>query len=137
MEGKWRRSNQSSSRSRPALVFFDHVRIRSSSWLRAFLLDPACCSSCRRYELNKPFFWLFRISGIIGALCYLFVISTHWPEEEEEAENEEEYQKVSDGVSYFKNCNNYFIFQGPIINEENINVEMIRTTSEIQRQEFY
>ena len=33
--------------------------------------------------------------------------------------------------------NIYRKIQAPIVNEENINVEMIRTTSEIQRQEFY
>ncbi|CBY15913.1 unnamed protein product [Oikopleura dioica] len=73
---------------------------------------------------SAHFFWIPLVAplvgGVIGALCYLFVISAHWPEEEKKIE--EEYQKVSDGE---------------IISDENINVEMIRTTSEIQRQEFY
>ena len=38
---------------------------------------------------------------------------------------------------YPSSRNNYRLIQGPVVNEENINVEMIRTTSEIQRQEFY
>jgi len=49
---------------------------------------------------SAHFFWIPLVAplvgGVIGALCYLFVISAHWPEEEE-SENEEEYKKVSDG----------------------------------------
>lgn len=48
---------------------------------------------------SAHFFWIPLVAplvgGVIGALCYLFVISAHWPEEETKIE--EEYEKVSDG----------------------------------------